>query len=223
MDTSVEVLEACVTSVQEAIDAVHGGADRLELCVSLDLGGLTPPAELVHGVKEQVAAPVFCMVRPRAGTFRVRPGEVDAMAEAIDTLREAGADGFVLGALRQEGLPDLPAVRRLVGQAAGLPVTFHRAFDEGPDLMAALPSLVDAGVTRVLTGGGTGTAWEGRDMIRHLVRAAKDRIGVIAAGRVRADHAPQLVAETGLRELHARAAAFPALGRVLARPGASGR
>jgi len=223
MNTDVKALEACVTSVQEAMDAVRGGADRLELCVSLDVGGLTPPADLVRAVKAGVSAPVFCMVRPRLGPFQPRPGDVEAMAETIAILREAGASGLVLGPLGDGNRPDYPAVRRLVERAGGRPVTFHRAFDEGPDLLAELPGLIDAGVARVLTGGGAGTAWDGRAMLGRLVDAAQDRIGIIAAGRVRADHAARLVSETGVGELHARAVAFPALGRVFGRSDVFGR
>jgi copper homeostasis protein len=137
------------------------------------------------------------------------------MIGEIAEVRSAGAGGLALGLLDARGRVDVDALRPLVVAAGPLPVTFHRAFDEVADPLGALDDLVALGVARVLTGGGPGTAWEGRALLRELVRRGGDRITVVAGGRVRAGHAAALVAATGVRELHARAEAFPALAAAV--------
>ncbi len=189
--------------------SARAGAHRLELCVDLEVGGLTPPSDLVEAVVEGVDVPVFAMVRPRAGDFRPRPGEVDTMLRSVEESRRAGVAGLVAGVLDERGDVHGPATEALVSAAAGLPITFHRAFDHGPDPDAALESLVELGVTRVLTGGGPGRAWEGRDRLRRLVARAAGRIVVLVGGGVRGDHAAELARFTGAREFHARASGVP--------------
>lgn len=216
------VVEACVTSVAEAVASVRAGAHRLELCVDLEVGGLTPGVELLGAVVEAAGAPVFTMVRPRPGPFRVPPTEIDRMAATVATLRAAGARGIVLGVLDADGGIDGPALSTLVAAARPLPVTFHRAFDEVGDAEAALETLLEMGVARVLTGGGPGRAWDQRDRLAELVRAAADRLTVLAGGGVRDNHVVELVAATGVREVHARAAGIPGVVQALQR-GAPGR
>jgi copper homeostasis protein len=211
------LLEACVTTLDEAVGAVRGGAHRLELCTELEVGGLTPPFALLRDVKGAVTVPVFSMIRLRPGSFETRRGDGRALAEGIAAARAAGADGIVVGVLDREGRVDGATLARLVAAAGPLPVTFHRAFDAVSDRRRALQALVDAGVSRVLTGGGPGKAWEGRGALAESVRDARGRLTVLAAGGIRADHARALAADVGLREIHARAEAFPALAGALAR------
>lgn len=211
------LVEACVTSRAEAEASARAGVHRLELCVDLEVGGLTPPSDLVEEVVAAVDVPVFAMVRPRAGDFRPRLGEVDAMLRSVENLRRAGAAGFVVGLLDRGGEVHGPATADVVVAAAGLPVTFHRAFDEVPDPQAALESLVNVGVARVLTGGGPGRAWDGRDVLRRLVARGGDRIAVLAGGGVRGDHVAELVRVTGTREVHVRAAGIPGVMEALRR------
>ncbi len=224
-------LEACVTSVAEALAAVEGGAHRLELCCKLRVGGLTPSQRLLEEARASLddagrgSVPVFCMVRPAPGPFRADPALLGIMAREARTLRRSGAAGLVLGVLDRENRVDRDALARLMEASDGVPVTFHRAFDQAPDPVEAFERVADAGVTRILTGGGDGRAWEGRKRLRELVRLSEQRspgLTVLGAGGVRADHAPALVEYTGLRELHARGSAFPDLSRVFFGPGDSG-
>lgn len=198
------LFESCVDSLDAALASVAGGARRLELCAQLDLGGTTPDPGLVREVVDAVPVPVFTMVRPRGGAFVYGEAEVDAMVRDIRLMRAAGAHGLVFGALRADRTLDAAVMRRLLSHARPLPVTCHKAFDETPDLLAALDTLVSLGVDRVLTSGGRPTAAEGIAMLAALVARGGEAITVVAGGRVRADTVAALVWQTGVREVHAR-------------------
>jgi len=198
------------------VGAVRAGAHRLELCVDLDTGGLTPPPELLAEVRAAVDVPVFAMARTRPGPFVLEVHEVALLLADVTSLRHAGADGIVVGALHRDGTVDEGTTRLCVEAAGELPVTFHRAFDEVADRLAAVDTLVDLGVRRVLTGGGPGAARDNADELAALVRHAAGRIAILAGGRVRGDHVRHLVAYTGVSEVHARASAIGGVARALA-------
>lgn len=210
------LVEACVTTVREAVASAAAGALRLELCIDLEEGGLTPPPDLVREVVRAAPVPVFAMVRPRPGDFVYSRREIDRALRDVAAMREVGAAGIVTGALRTDGSVDADALHRLVGAAGPVPVTFHRAFDAVADPAGALEALVDAGVRRVLTSGGSDSAIHGTDALAGLVQRARGRIAVMAGGQVRAGHVLELVAGTGVAEVHARAEAVPDLVRALA-------
>lgn len=198
------VIEACVESLDAALAAERGGADRLELCANLDVGGTTPSAELIAQVKSRVAVPVFVMIRPRGGSFVYTAAERDAMRRDIIVALELRADGLVLGMLDDERRVDARGVQDLLALSGGSPVTFHKAFDAIADQLTALETLIDLGVDRVLTSGGAASALDGADAIRSLVEHAGGRIRIMAGGGVRAHNARALVRLTGVTELHAR-------------------
>jgi copper homeostasis protein len=198
------LVEGCVESLADAQAAARGGADRLELCADLSVGGTTPSVDLIRAVKARVFIPVFVMARPRGGSFVYDTAEIDETHRDIDKAIAAGADGLVVGPLTSEDEIDVATLRAFVVRAGGVPVTFHRAFDEIADPARALETLIDVGVQRVLTAGGKGTALEGAGVLRSLVERAGDRIAVLAGGKVRGNNARELIARTGVRELHAR-------------------
>jgi copper homeostasis protein len=204
------LIEACVDSIESALAAVEGGADRLELCDNLAVGGTTPREQLLRTVKERVPIPVFTMIRPRGGPFVYSDDELAHMSRDIERANECGADGVVIGVLDREHRIDLIRTRQLVNLAGDTPVTFHRAFDLVSDKQAALDALVRAGVKRVLTSGGPETAAEGTSMLARLVDHAGDGIVVLAGGSVRAHNVRDLVQRTGVREVHARCELEPA-------------
>ena len=209
------LVEACVTTVDEARAAEGAGAHRLELCRDLSVDGLSPSAALVGLVLEVVAIPVFVMIRPRAGGFVYTSTEVEEMLAEIQTLAAAGAAGVVCGLLAAAGRVDAANTRRLVEAARPLPVTFHRAFDQADDQLRALEAVAEAGVTCVLTGGGPGRAIDQADRLAELVRMAGDSVTVLAGGGVRGDHVDDLIARTGATEVHARAAGIPGIVQAL--------
>ena len=198
------LFEACVESVEEAVEAAAWGADRVELCVDLANDGCTPPLSLVSRCSAAVAIPVIAMVRPRPGDFVYAAAEITGMCHAMSDLAEQGAAGFATGALRADGRVDEEATKRLVEAAGALPVTFHRAFDHTPNLNDALATLISLGVSRVLTSGRASTAMEGLDVLRRLVDRADGRIEIVAAGSIRHFNVERVVAETGVPAVHAR-------------------
>src|SRR6476469_8730205 len=159
------LLESVVESVAGARAAEQAGAARLELCSRLADGGVTPPAGLVTAVLERVSIPVFVMVRPRPGDFVYSHAEMHEALKDVTALRMRGARGFVVGVLHPDRRIDVERTRTLVDRAQGLPVTFHRAFDEAPDPNAALEDAIEAGASRVLTSGGAATALDGADRL----------------------------------------------------------
>jgi len=198
------ILEAVVETADAAAAAEEAGAARLELCVNVREGGITPPPRVIDAVVSRVSIPIIVMIRPRAGDFLHTADEVSMALRQIDDVRDRGVAGLVLGVLRRDHSVDVEVTRRLVGQGRGLPVTFHRAFDAAPDLLVALDALIAAGVTRVLTSGGAPSAGEGIAALAKLVTRAGDRLTVMPGGGVRAHNVAEIVAGTGAREVHAR-------------------
>lgn len=207
------LVEVCVDSVAGVRAALAGGADRIELCSALELGGLTPPSGLVGAARAATALPIFAMVRVRAGDFVVDRADLSWMAAEIGELVRGGVDGLVFGALTPDGAVDRDATAMLCAAAQGLPVTFHRAFDHLRDQAAGLEVLVELGVPRVLTSGAAGSASDGVARLSELVAQGGRRIAVMAGAGLRSSNVSQLVAATGVREVHLSAA------RVFAGPG----
>jgi copper homeostasis protein len=159
---------------------------------------------LVAAVLDKTTLPVFAMIRPRGGGFVYSGEEIAAMTTDIAHIKSLGVAGIVTGALTPDARVDVECTRTLMSAAAGLPVTFHRAFDRAPDLAGALDQLIKLGVSRVLTSGGAAAALDGASAISALVVQARDRIAVLAGGGVRAHNVRELVDLTGVREVHAR-------------------
>lgn len=198
------LVEAAVETIAPALAAERAGADRIELCANLVDGGTTPSAEMIAAVSGQSRLPVFVLIRPRSGGFVYLDDEIDAMTREIELAGARRIAGIVTGALTCNGRVDVGQTRHLVKAAAGLPVTFHRAFDLAVNLPDALEDVIEAGASRVLTSGGAATASQGVDAIAALVAQAGERITIIAGGGVRAHNARDVIARTKVREIHAR-------------------
>jgi copper homeostasis protein len=196
------LLEIVVDTVEAAVAAERGGADRVELCGDLSVGGVTPDAELLRAVREQIQIPVFVMIRPRAGDFVYSSSEFEEMKASIVTAKELGDDGLVLGILKPDNSADIRRTGELVSLAKPLPVTFHRAFDETADLSVALDDVVQTGAARILTSGGAASALEGAENIASLVDAAADRITIVPGAGINAGNILQVASETRAREFH---------------------
>lgn len=213
------LVEVAVESVEGAVAAVDAGAQRIELCAALVSGGLTPSVGLCQAVCRAVDVPVFAMLRPRAGDFLYDPSELDVLERDLGVLGAAGAQGFVAGALTAEGRVDRAVMERVVRLAEGLPVTCHRAFDLTRDVDEAVEDLCAVGVARVLSSGQAATAFEGRALLRRVVRVAAGRLVVMAGAGVRASQAVELVEQTGVRELHLSAGRSRPSGMAFRREG----
>lgn len=203
-DRGATLLEICVDTPDGLASAIAGGADRIELCAALELGGLTPSPGLIAAARS-APVPVFAMVRPRAGDFVFGPRERDAMLADIAAMRAVGLAGVVLGASRRDGTLDAETLGVLSESARGLGLTLHRAFDLAPDQEAALETAVALGFHRILTSGAAPSALEGSHRIRELMAAAGERLAIMAGGGVRPDTVADLVAVTGVAEVHASA------------------
>ena len=198
------LVEAAVDSLDDALAAVEGGADRLELCANLSVGGTTPDRALIAAVLHRVRVPVLAMIRPRGGSFVYAAGEIERMRRDIEMALDMGVAGVVLGVLDSADLIDVARTQSLVSVAGAQRVTFHRAFDRTPDVYAAADTLVSLGVSRVLTSGGAATASEGADVLASLVARVGGRLGILAGGGVRANNVRDIVERSGVREVHAR-------------------
>lgn len=201
-------LEIIAASADDAKAAALGGADRLELCSALALGGLTPSIGTVRAVKEAVGIPVMCMVRPREGGMAYNRGEFVAMLKDAEAMLEAGADGLVFGFLTVQGEIDLSRCREFMGivSACGgdrsIETVFHRAFDVVADPVRALEQLVDLGVTRILTSGRAPVARQGLAEIRGYVEQSRGRIQILPGGGISAADVTDVVAGTGVDQVH---------------------
>ena len=198
------LVEAAVETLESSLAAEQAGADRIELCDNLSDGGTTPDGELVAAIVERIRIPVFVLIRPRAGDFVYSESEFDVMMRDIELTRTMGIAGIVTGALDVKGGVDVKRTRSLVKAAGGLPVTFHRAIDSAADMGVALDDAIEAGVSRVLTSGGAPTALEGVGVIAALVLQARQRVSIVAGGGIREHNVREVIARTGVREVHGR-------------------
>ena len=204
------VLEVCVDSTASALAAKRGGADRLELCADLIVGGTTPSLPLLRQIKAETGLPVRALLRPRFGDFCYDHWELAQMEQSAAELVEAGADGIVTGVLTPEGELDVDALQpiyaaaRRAAEKAGCPVdcTLHRAFDVCRDPFAALEAAKALGLVTILTSGQAASAPEGAELLRQLVAQAGDSIEILAGAGVSARNIPALAAQTGARAFH---------------------
>ena len=199
------LLEICCGSLDDAIEAEKGGADRVELCSSLFHGGLTPSFGTLVEAKRRLTIPVMFMARPRGGGFCYTEPEFAAMERDTEMAVAQGADGVVFGILTPDGEIDVPRSRRLRDLAGKASATFHRAFDVTPDPFRALDQLVDLGVARILTSGQRDTVAEGIDLIARLVDYARDRIIIMPGGGIKPHTFSQTIETTRCREIHVAA------------------
>ncbi|MGA7439590.1 MAG: copper homeostasis protein CutC [Luteibacter sp.] len=199
------LLEVAANSAASAFAAQAGGAGRVELCASLDEGGVTPSHGTLVLAREGLEIPLFVLIRPRAGDFVYEDHEIEAMLDDIMHCRELGCDGVVVGALTPEGEVDTEACLRFLDAAQDMGVTFHRAFDLVPDQGDTLETLIDLGFERVLTSGGMASAVAGAGRLARLVSQAAQRIVVMPGAGIEPGNIAALRDVTGANEFHASA------------------
>jgi copper homeostasis protein len=195
-------LEISVASVEAALAAEHGGANRIELCAELSVGGLTPARELLRSVREKISLPIYLMIRPSEGDFVYSLKEFAEMKRSIAVAKEAGMNGVVFGLLRGDRRVDIKRTHELVEFARPLPVTFHRAFDDTANLGEALEDVIRTGSARILTSGGAKSAPEGAPTLAELVRAARGRIIIVPGAGINPENIARVARQTGANEFH---------------------
>ncbi len=195
-------LEICANSFQSALNAQTGGADRIELCSELSVGGVTPSFGLLKKVKEHINIPIHVLIRPRSGNFVYSETEFEQMKSDIEVCKEFGFEGIVSGVLHNDHTLDEVKTRELVELSRPLSFTFHRAFDCVPDPKKSLKTLINIGVERVLTSGQKESAIEGIELLKELKQLAGKNIIILPGGGINASNAKEFQA-IGIQEVHA--------------------
>ena len=181
------ILEVCVDSAESALAAAKGGASRLELCQNLVIGGTTPGSKLFEVIRRQTTIPIHALIRPRFGDFCYTPYELEEIREEVAMYRELGAEGVVVGVLKEDGTMNMAAMEQLMEAADGMSVTLHRAFDVCRDPKEALEQAVLLGMNTILTSGQQNSAVKGAELLAELQRQAAGRIRIQAGGGICAD------------------------------------
>ncbi len=213
------MLEVCVDSVESAVAACEGGADRLELCAALVIGGLSPTPALYEVVRRRVNVPVRAMVRPRFGDFLYTDAEKEVMLTETCTWRALGVEGVVTGALTPEGRLDMPFLREFIAASDGLRRTLHRAFDLCADPFAALEDAIALGFDTILTSGQQSSCRKGAELIAELHRRAAGRIEILVGAGVDASAVKDLAPVTGCTAFHMSGKVTLESGMVFRREG----
>ena len=195
-------LECCVDSTQSAICAKEGGADRLELCANLVIGGTTPTLALFEQIRRTVDIRIHVLIRPRFGDFLYSSLEADLICEEISNFRAAGADGVVIGSLPPDGSLDAEQMKRFIERAGGMSVTLHRAFDMCKDPFEALDQARSLGVNTILTSGQSPSCLEGIERMKELTGAAGKDLTILAGAGINAHAVEILLEQTDLTAFH---------------------
>ena len=196
------LLEICADSFESARRAAENGADRIELCANLILGGTSPTPWLVRQAVERLAVPVNVLIRPRFGDFCYTPEEKEEILGQIIACAGTGASGVVVGALNPDGTLDREFLEQCVVYAEGMTVTLHRCFDVCRDPVEALEQSIELGIHTILTSGQEAGAVKGIPLLAQLNKQAAGRIHLMAGAGVSAGNIPQIYAETGIRHFH---------------------
>ena len=198
------MLEIACFNLESAHRASEAGADRIELCAEHKTGGITPSLKDVELLQSKVNIPIFVMIRPRSGDFLYTDPELERMRDDVLHFKDI-ADGFVFGVLDKDGKVNMVENTQLVALANPKPCTFHRAFDQTPDLFQALEDVIQCGFHQILTSGAQTNAIAGMETIAKLIEQSKDRITIMPGGGVRSANAKQFRSIPGCQWLHSSA------------------
>ena len=178
------IKEACVESFEKSLEAQNNGANRIELCENLSVGGTTPSYGTVKICLEKLNIPIFPMIRARGGNFVYSKEEIEIMKEDIKVFKDLGVKGVVFGFLTSDNKIDLELTKTLVNLAYPMEITFHKAIDEISNPLDYIEDLVNIGIKRILTSGGKATALEGKDLINEMIKKSNGRLKIVVAGKV---------------------------------------
>jgi len=212
------LLEVIANSVEDCLAAEQGGADRIELCSALELGGLTPSGGLLVEARRATRLPIMVMLRPRAGGFCYTPGEFAVICRDATMALTHGADGLVFGFLGSDGTVDVARTRQLAVLAGDKETVFHRAFDVTPDPLRALDALIELGITRVLTSGQVPNVVDGAAHIAAYLAHAAGRIQVLPGGGIHLGNVQTLLQGAHVTQIHASLSGSAVDGSTQARP-----
>lgn len=195
------ILEVCANSYESALNAQKGGAQRIELCEDLAVGGLTPNFELSKKVISELNIPVFILIRPRDGDFNYSGEEFEQIKKDIIIFKELGCKGIVSGILTKDNNIDISRTRELIELSKPLEFTFHRAFDEVLNPIQALHQLIELKADRILTSGQAETAVKGLDLLKELINIAENKIIIMPGSGVNINNILEFK-KIGSKEIH---------------------
>ena len=198
-------LEICVDSVHDALIAQQSGANRIELCDNLKVGGITPIRPVLLKCLHNLSIPVYPIIRPRGGNFVYSKEEIYEMVHDIEDFGKRGCKGVVLGVLKNDNTINVETTKLLVKVANTMQVTFHKAFDETPNALQSLQQVIDTGCSRILTSGLQQTALQGVNTLNVLIEAAKNDIIIMPGGNIRSNNILQIIQQTNATEVHSKA------------------
>ena len=178
-------IEIACFNLESALIAQKVGADRVELCADMSVGGTTPTIEIIQQAREHLTIDLYVMIRPRGGDFVYSMHEIMYMYLDILEFKDIGVDGFVFGILTNDGKIDIEVNKALVDLAKPFPCTFHRAFDEVLDYENALEDVISCGFSTILTSGTFSNVMEGKEVLKQLVIQANNRIEIMPGGGLR--------------------------------------
>lgn len=204
-------IEICAANIGSAVNAQKGGADRIELCSELAVGGITPSYGMIKEVLNLIQIPVFVLIRPRSGDFCYSDDEFAAMKTDIEICKELGCAGIVSGILNPDLTIDKTRTKELIELSRPLEFTFHRAFDRLADPEKGLNELIDLGANRVLTSGQQLTAEEGFELLMRLKDLAGNQVKILPGGGISPENA-MIFKENGFQEIHASVSS-PVIGK----------
>ncbi|MBO5166037.1 MAG: copper homeostasis protein CutC [Lachnospiraceae bacterium] len=196
------LLECATDSVESALAAAKGGADRLELCANLIIGGTTPTLALYDEVRSHSDIPLFILIRPRFGDFLYTDYEANVICREIEMFQKAGAEGVVIGSLNKDGSLNAEHMKRFIDSAKDMSVTLHRAFDMCADPFETLKQAKELGVNTILTSGQAPSSLEGIDLYEKLIEKANGEISILAGGGIKASTIEKLLKQTSLTAFH---------------------
>lgn len=199
------VLEICAGSIESALAAQSGGADRIELCDNMSVGGTTPSNGMISVCKNLIRIPIFPIIRPRGGDFVYSDAEFEAMKEDIICFKNLGCEGVVLGILNLDASVDMERCAELISLARPMQVSFHRAFDRCNNLQKGLEDIINLGCERLLTSGGELQATDAIQKIKSLVLQSANRISIMPGSGITDKNIVQIMNETGAKEFHSTA------------------
>ena len=194
-------VECCANSVQSGIQGALGGANRIELCSNLESGGITPLRKDIQKAKKLLTIPVHILIRPRAGDFVYTRKEILQMIDDIQFCKKVGCDGVVIGMLKKDGSINKEQCKQLANITKPMHVTFHRAFDEGNNLVNNLKDVISCGCDTLLTSGQSKNVSLGLKNLKKLVRISAGRINILAGGGVNHTNVEALF-KIGIRNFH---------------------
>ena len=195
-------LEVCVDSLESALAAEKGGANRLELCSGLVIGGLTPSPSLFSSIKNQCKIKIHVLIRPRFGDFCYSDGEFANILEDVKLFQRLGADGVVIGCLLPDGELDVKRLQILKEAAGSMSVTLHRAFDMCKNPIKAINQCKEIGINTILTSGQRENCLEGAKNLSLYVKEASSQVDILAGGGISASVIQKIQPITGLTSFH---------------------